>query len=49
VRERLDVSDLDRQVELERLRAVAVGLRPAAEVGLTEGDVSEHLLGEANG
>ena len=40
--------DLDREVELERRRAVAVRLGAAGEVGLAERDVAEHLLGEAN-
>src|SRR5512133_2777140 len=47
--EALDVRDLDGQVEHERAGAVAVGLGPAVEVGLAEGDVPQHLLGEADG
>src|SRR6185369_15386448 len=47
--EALDVVDFDRQVEHERARAVARRLGAAIEVGLTEGHVAEHLLGEADG
>ena len=49
VAEALDVLDLDRQVEHERGRGLAVRLGAAGEVGLAERDVAEHLLGEANG
>src|SRR5512133_1699702 len=47
--EALDVRDLDGQVEHQCARAVAGGLGPPVEVGLAERDVSQHLLGEADG
>src|SRR4051812_21314118 len=46
--EAVHVGHLDREVELQELRSVAARLGTAREVGLPEGDVAEHLLGEAN-
>jgi len=46
--EALHVGHLDREVELQELRSVAARLGAAGEVGLPEGDMAQHLLGEAN-
>ena len=49
VGEAVDVGHLDREPEQQVLGPVAAGLGAARVVGLAEGDVSEHLLGEADG
>src|SRR3954454_13246313 len=49
VGEALHVLHLDREVELQRGRVLAAGDGATRVVGLAEGDVAEHLLGEADG
>ena len=46
--EAVDVVDHDREVELQRPGAVALGHGAAQEVLLPERDVAEHLLGETD-